>query len=33
MLTTNWSRPTKELDDVVVRVKERLETDVEKRNG
>ena len=33
MLTTNWSRPTKELDDVVVRVKARLEMDVEKRNA
>ena len=31
MLATNWSRPTKELDEVFVRVKERLEVDVEKR--
>lgn len=33
MLTTNWSRPTKEFDDIVERVKERLEMDVEKRNA
>ena len=33
MLTINWTRPTKELDGVVVRVKERLEMDVEKRNA
>ncbi len=31
MLTTNWSRPTKELEDVVLRVKERLGMNAESR--
>ena len=31
MLTTNWTRPTKELDDVIVRVKKRLGMNGERR--